>query len=156
MRTRDHNILNDNGGFPYTTNVLFSVPCSLTRSAISCDENEGRGLAECYEPPVSTSPTPPPPRTLTNQCKCRSRPGPQLAFQRARTTSRALNKCRCDRQRRPGEGGLTAPHLFRCAGSAPAAVTSRRMGCAPSDSGGQRGNRVSPVARNLAASLLLP
>lgn len=47
---------------------------------------------------------------LANQCKCRRRPGPQLAFQRSRTTSRALNKCRCDRQETQG-GRLSAPHL---------------------------------------------
>lgn len=70
------------------------------------------GQEEYCEPPVSPKPpTSPafglPHDQLTNQCKCRRRPGPQLAFQRSRTTSRALNKCRCDR-RETQRGRLSA------------------------------------------------
>lgn len=110
-----------------------------------------QGPAEEYcEPPVSPKPpTSPafafPLDRLANQCKCRRRPGPQLAFQRAQTTSRALNKCRCDRRETPG-GAPLRPHLPPGAGRRALSrawavrarrprpmrgVLSGRMGCSP-------------------------
>lgn len=112
---------------------------------------------------------------LANQCKCRRRPSPKLAFQRAQTTSRALNKCRCDRPET--RGGLPLRHAppsgsGRDTRSRALAVCAARrgkcpggMGCAPSNSGGnggpqvegQRGDGVSPLALDFlspAASFL--
>lgn len=74
-------------------------------------------------------PPPPPLASPTNQCKCRRRPGPQLAFQRSRTTSRALNKCRCDR-RETRRGRLSAPHRPPRAGQCtPPRASAERAGC---------------------------
>lgn len=88
---------------------------------------------------------PPPRYWLPDQCKSLRRPGRQLAFQRARTTSRALNKCRCDRpggDTEEGEGGLFVPHLSLPRPVSSPALRSPRTRCAPSDSEGQGGARV--------------
>ena len=108
-------MLNGSGQFPYKSNrleVQFSVPWHTQLSRWW--ESLGFKLALrtgsrriLWTSSLPQTPLPPPAFGLlqdwpANQCKCRRRPGPQLAFQRARTTSRALNKCRCDRQETQG------------------------------------------------------
>lgn len=92
---------NGNGLLLYTSYVLhvgFSVPWHTRPSGAVAIAGQGQAGEYC-EPPASHLPWLCLPHDrLANQCKCRRRPGPQLAFQRVQTTSRALNKCRCDRQ----------------------------------------------------------
>lgn len=146
-------MLKCNGHFLYTSNDLEVQACFLTHSAIWCGGNRWvtswlseRGQEEYCEPRVSPKlPLQPafglPHDRLANQCKCRRQPGPQSAFQRARTTSRALNKCRCDRQEtqggpplHPAQAGAHRRGLWLWALRA---VCRGGMGCAASN---RRGN----------------
>lgn len=130
--------LKGNGQLLYISNVLgvqFSAPCHTQPSgAVGIAGLQGSSWNRVRKNIVNLrSPTSPafglPLDRLTNQCKCRRRPGPQLAFQRSRTTSRALNKCRCDRQE-TREGRLSAPHLPPgAAGCTPPRASAVCAGC---------------------------
>lgn len=133
-----------------------SVLCSLTPCNFGAAEIVGvveRGQEE-YSPTPLTFPAFSPHGRLANQCKCRRSPGPQLAFQRARTTSRDLNKCRCDRHETresrlsaphlpPGAGWCTPPRALAVCAERPLRECRGGLGCAPSGCRAKGGPRVS-------------
>lgn len=165
---------NGNGLLLYTSYVLhvgFSVPWHTRPSGAVAIAGQGQAGEYC-EPPASHLPWLCLPHDrLANQCKCRRRPGPQLAFQRVQTTSRALNKCRCDRQETlggpppaPPSQGKPMPTItgLRCVlerrpwwrrGVCPGGwgshqVTAKTLETPPPRVCGQYGDGVSPVVHH--------